>query len=223
MKKRIKSIIAILLIACALMGCEAETTTITQESDTEAVEPVIYEAMMYDNQGNNFLNFQGQEFTITPNKIKQYAWDSDGVWTSYYDTSSVVTIEIDGSYIESCGSTVIFKDTRLKMLDIPGELNTTKQTDENQEYTMSVDGRGLDTYIGLTNWWYDIKEQGQHGSKIVLIQSQDGYNIGAFVGDEVTWEVAEKLPKTTKIVIDDLPLYIHRCNFTIIDSDLIEK
>ena len=108
MKKRIKSIIAILLITCALVGCEAETTTITQESDIEAVEPVTYEAMMYDNQGNNFLNFQGQEFTITPNKIKQYAWDSDGVWTSYYDTSSVVTIEIDGSYIESCGSTVIF-------------------------------------------------------------------------------------------------------------------
>ena len=55
-----------------------------------------------------------------------------------------------------------------------------------------------------------------------MIQSQDGYNIGAFIGTDVTWEVAEKLPKTTKIIIDGLPLYIHRCNFTIIDSGLIE-
>lgn len=222
MRKKIKSTIAVLMIVCALAGCGAETTTITQESDTEAVEPVTYEAMMYDNQGNNFLNFQGNEFTITPNKIKQYAWNSDGVWTSYYDTSSVVTIEIDGNYIQSCGSTVIFKDTRLTMLDIPEKLNTAG-ADEKQKYTVSVDGKGFETYLGLTNWWYDIKERGQHGSKVVLIQSQDGYNIGAFVGDDITWEVAEKLPKTTKIVIDGLPLYIHRCNFTIIDSELLEK
>ena len=222
MRKKIKSTIAVLMIVCALAGCGAETTTITQESDTEAVEPVTYEAMMYDNQGNNFLNFQGNEFTITPNKIKQYAWNSDGVWTSYYDTSSVVTIEIDGNYIQSCGSTVIFKDTRLTMLDISEKLNTAG-ADEKQKYTVSVDGKGFETYLGLTNWWYDIKERGQHGSKVVLIQSQDGYNIGAFVGDDITWEVAEKLPKTTKIVIDGLPLYIHRCNFTIIDSELLEK
>ena len=69
MRKKIKSTIAVLMIVCALAGCGAETTTITQESDTEAVEPVTYEAMMYDNQGNNFLNFQGNEFTITPNKM----------------------------------------------------------------------------------------------------------------------------------------------------------
>lgn len=65
--------------------------------------------------------------------------------------------------------------------------------------------------------------KGQNGSKIILIQSQDGYNIGAFVGDNVTWKLAGKLPKTTKIVIDGKELYIHRCNFTIIDTDLIDK
>ncbi len=221
MKKKLISVIAILIIMLMMAGCtEDNSTTITQES-TEDSESITYEAMLYDNQGNDFLNFYGNNFTITPNKIKQYGWNTDGTWTSFYETSSVVTIEIDGSYIQSCGSTVIFKDTRLNMLDIPDELNAVEAGSEDG-YTVSVDGQGIDTYVGLTNWWYDIKEQGQHGSKVVLIQSQDGYNIGAFVGDDVTWEVADKLPKTTKIMIDGLPLYIHRCNFTIIDSELIE-
>ena len=221
MKKKLISVIAILIIMLMMAGCtEDNSTTITQES-TEDSESITYEAMLYDNQGNDFLNFYGNNFTITPNKIKQYGWNTDGTWTSFYETSSVVTIEIDGSYIQSCGSTVIFKDTRLSMLDIPDELNAVEAGSEDG-YTVSVNGQGIDTYVGLTNWWYDIKEQGQHGSKVVLIQSQDGYNIGAFVGDDVTWEVADKLPKTTKIMVDGLPLYIHRCNFTIIDSELIE-
>ncbi|WP_075678538.1 DUF5052 family protein [Roseburia sp. 831b] len=221
MKKKLISVIAILIIMLMMAGCtEDNSTTITQES-TEDSEPITYEAMLYDNQGNDFLNFYGNNFTITPNKIKQYGWNTDGTWTSFYETSSVVTIEIDGSYIQSCGSTVIFKDTRLDMLDIPDELNSVEAGSEDG-YTVSVDGQGINTYVGLTNWWYDIKEQGQHGSKVVLIQSQDGYNIGAFIGDDVTWEVADKLPKTTKIMIDGLPLYIHRSNFTIIDSELIE-
>lgn len=218
---RKKLIAAIITATLLIAGCtEDNSTTITQKS-TEDSEPITYEAMLYDNQGNDFLNFYGNNFTITPNKIKQYGWNTDGTWTSFYETSSVVTIEIDGSYIQSCGSTVIFKDTRLNMLDIPDELNAVEAGSEDG-YTVSVDGQGIDIYVGLTNWWYDIREQGQHGSKVVLIQSQDGYNIGAFVGDDVTWEVADKLPKTTKIMIDGLPLYIHRCNFTIIDSELIE-
>lgn len=67
------------------------------------------------------------------------------------------------------------------------------------------------------------KAAGQKGNKIVLIQSQDGYNVGAFVGDDIQWKLAGKLPKTTKIVIDDKKLYVHRCNFTILDTGIIEN
>lgn len=220
MKKYISVLIVIIMVT--LTGCGNTSTTISQESESaEETEPITYEASLYDNQGNNFLTFYGNYFTIIPNRIKQYGWNSNGSWESYYDTSSVVTIEIDGKYIQSCGSTVIFKDSRLDMIEIPSELGT-KEAKETDGYTVSVDNQSVNTYLGLTNWWYDIREKGQHGEKIVLIQSQDGYNIGAFVGSDITWEVAEKLPKTTKIVIDELPLYIHRCNFTIIDSELME-
>lgn len=214
-------LITIMMLTCAGCGSNYSTTITQEENTTEEPEPITYEAKLYDNQGNNFLNFEGNYFTISPNKVKQWGWNTDGSWTSYYETSSVVTIEIDGSYIQSCGSTVIFKDTRLDMLEIPSELNTVSAEDENG-YTVTEDNRINDTYYGLRNWWWDIQEKGQHGEKIVLIQSQDGYNIGAFVGTDITWQVADKLPKTTKITIDGLPLYIHRCNFTIIDSELMD-
>ena len=213
--------ILIMIALLALTGCTDDySTTVTQEESVEEPEPITYEAMLFDNQGNNFLNFEGNDFTIIPNKIKQYGWNTDGTWTSYYETSSVVTIEIDGKYIQSCGSTVIFRDTRLNMLEIPSELRTVN-TNETDGYTVKEDRQYVDTYFGLKNWWYDIQEKGQHGKKVIIIQSQNGYNIGAFVGSDITWEVADNLPKTTKIMIDGLPLYIHRCNFTIIDSELM--
>ena len=229
MKKKMMYALAMIMMVIFMTGC-TEDYSVTMSANTEdpsaseaeESEPITFEAKMYDHQGNNFLNFQGNHFEMTPNKIKQYGWDTDGSWISYYDTSSVVTIEVDGHYIQSCGSTVIFKDTRLQMLEIPSELSTTAPRSDDG-YEVSQDPQSLQTYLGLTNWWYDIKEKGQHGEKIVLIQSQDGFNIGAFVGDDITWKVAEKLPKTTLITVDGLPLYIHRCNFTMIDTALIQQ
>ena len=90
-------------------------------------------------------------------------------------------------------------------------------------YTEKIDDSVLKNYFALTNWWFDSHEKGQGGSKLILIQSQDGYNIGVIEGDDVYWEVAEKLPKTTLLTVDDKPVYIHRCNFTIIDTALFDK
>ncbi len=248
-KKRFLSAMLMLILAMSMLtGCSddfysttiggtntADNTVSDGNTETPEPDPIVYEVMMYDNQGNNFLTFQGNQFTITPNRIKQWGWNTEGSWTSWYDTSSVVTIEVDGNYIQSCGSTLIFKDTRLEMIPIPDTLSMTQtmNTDEETEsdasdeyidgYTVNVNSESVQTYIGLRNWWYDIKEKGQHGSKIILVQSQDGYNIGAFIGDDVTWEVADRLPKTTKIMIGEMPLFLHRCNFTVIDTALIEK
>ena len=59
-------------------------------------------------------------------------------------------------------------------------------------------------------------------SRVVVIQSQLGVPICAYSGDEVYWEIPEKLPKMTKLMIDGKALYIHRANFQIIDKDLIK-
>lgn len=229
--KKMKIILCILLAGAMLFGagamlfgltaCEDDNTvTMSSKENKDNTEAkVTYEVELYDNQGNNYISFQGHEFTISPNKVKQYGYNTDGSWTHWWETSSVVTINVDGNYIETCGSTAIFKDTRLDMLHIPESLET--KPSEGDEYSVAVDNRTGVSYIGLTNWWYDMKEKGQNGEKIILIQSQDGYNIGAFVGKDVEWRVEEKLPKTTRLMIDGYPVYIHRCNFTVIDTKLM--
>ena len=60
------------------------------------------------------------------NKVKEYAYNTNGSWEASWATSSVVSITIDGQHIESCGSTVLFYDTRLTPLeiDIPKDVTT---------------------------------------------------------------------------------------------------
>lgn len=59
-------------------------------------------------------------------------------------------------------------------------------------------------------------------SRIVVVKSQLGQPITAFSGEDVYWEIPNDLPKTTKLMIDDKALYIHRGNFQIIDKALLE-
>lgn len=225
-KKKILILLMIITTIFTFTACEFEEEgySMKQSDNSDEEENITYLAMMYDNQGNNFLNFEGKRFEITPNKVEQWGYNTSGSWTSYYDTSSVMTVNIDGRYIESCGSTILFKDTRLEMLDISKVLDINNQKNYSTGTPVNTNtSYATGDYLGLRYWWYNQKAKGQHGGKIVLIQSQDGYNIGAFAGDDVTWEVAGKLPKTTEVIIDGKKLYIHRCNFTIIDTELIDN
>ena len=46
--------------------------------------------------------------------------------------------------------------------------------------------------------------------------------IVAYSGDEVYWKIPKDLPKMTKLMIDGKALYIHRANFQIIDTALLD-
>lgn len=221
MNKIIKLLSIMIISTVLLTGCGPNDTTHIKADSTGDIE-ISYEAIMYDNQGNNYITFKGNSFDITPNKVKQWGYSTDGEWESWYETSSVVTIKIDGSYVQSCGSTVIFKDSRLEITPLLEDIGTLDSS-TGSGYTVSAPKDLFRDYYGLRHWWYDRREKGQGGSKIVLLQSQDGYNIGIIEGDNITWEIAEKLPKTTKVVVDGMPVYIHRCNFTIIDTELFNK
>lgn len=228
MTAKYKAIMLIMMCTVTVIsftGCAIDDSislkVTNQSSENDSIE-LSYEALMYDNAGNNYVTFKGNNFTIKPNKVKQWGYSTNGSWDSWYETSSVVSIEIDGHSVQSCGSTVIFKDSRLEILPFQNEIGVLNSSD-NSGYSVDIPAENLKNYFSLTNWWYDLHENGQGGSKIVLIQSQDGYNIGAVEGNDVTWEVAEKLPKTTLITIDEMSLYIHRCNFTIIDTDLFDN
>lgn len=161
---------------------------------------------------------------MKPNKEKCYGYNTDGNWTYWYETSSIVTCYIDGHQIDSCGSTIIFKDKRIEPCDIKfDEINV---SDEYWDYESSIDVENklsAEDYIKIRFWWDTQKANGKTPkSRLVVVQSQKGNPITMFVGDEVTWSFSS-LPKTTHIVIDGMDLYLHRSNYAIIDTELLSS
>ena len=217
--KKIMAVIFAIVLLFSLCACSdvVVLTADTSASDAGDAVKISYIADFYDNYGSQWLSVEGNSFNISPNKVKEYAYDSDGSWISSWTTSSVMSIDIDGNKIESCGSTVLFYDTRLEKIDIniPQDIDLT--TENGYSVTTPSDLRASD-YWDL-NWWFVTKSQSNTTvrSRAVIIQSQNGNPICMFNGDNVSWEVSRNLPKTTEIMIDGMPVYVHRANFAIVD------
>ena len=217
--KKIMAVIFTIVLLLNLCAC-TDVSTITMDassSETGDAVKISYVADFYDNYGDQWLSVEGNSFNISPNKIKEYSYDSDGSWISNWTTSSVMSIDIDGNKIESCGSTVLFYDTRLEKIDIDIPQNVDLTTENGYSVTAPGDLRASD-YWSL-NWWFITKNQSNTTvrSRMVIIQSQNGNPICMFNGDNVSWEVSRNLPKTTEIMIDGMPVYVHRANFAIVD------
>lgn len=123
---------------------------------------------------------------------------------------SIITINIDGKEIQSCGDTCIFEQKGLNA-----------EVDFQQENIYSNTNGSIadNTYIsGIVNKYKNMFGK----SRIVVVKSQLGQPITAYSGDEVYWEIPEDLPKMTKLMIDGKALYIHRANFQIIDKALLD-
>ena len=211
----------IAIISSTTESCADDSGEIMSISEEEAKQDFAFEAVMYNNSGENFVTFRGHSFDIRPNKVKQYGYDSDGVYRSYYETSSVVTVIIDERKIDTCGSTILFKDTNLKIDPMEIDIEPLVPSEDSGYAGSELTAKDYQT---LTKWWLNTHSGKDNKNKrLILIQSQDGYNIGTVEGENVNWKISEKLPKTTLIEVDDKLLYIHRCNFTIIDTDLFNN
>lgn len=226
MKKLVFNILLIMSLTLCLTGCDPDTTTTVQTADESPGVFLTYTADFYDNSGGRWLSVEGKSFSISPNKIKTYSWDSDGSWISSYEMSSVMSVEIDGNRIESCGSTVIFADSRLEKCDIDfsEQISTDAAGNASQNSTISqpTDIR-IDDWYRIQRWWMGQKNLNNksHGARLVIIQSQLGNPICVYSGNDVKWDIPKNLPKTTMVTIDGKVLYIHRANFSIVDMSLI--
>lgn len=229
MKRNILLFLIICIITSILVGCDLEpaTSTTAQREVDQNGNPykLSFIADFYDNNGKKWLTSQGSSFDISPNKVKEYSYDSDGSWISKWEMSSVVSINIDGNAIDSCGSTVIIYDNYLVKQDciLPSNYTNSSTKDSPTEITSPNDIRLYDYWT--INWWWKTKDTRNYkiGEKIVMIQSQNGDPICLFSGKEVKWEISRNLPKTTEITIDKAKLYIHRANFAIIDRSIFTK
>lgn len=219
MKKVIAIVLAILSICVLFTGCFDTTTTTLTASEGEKLS---FKAEFYDNKGEQWFSAEGSHFNISPNKVKEYYYSNEGVWTYHYEMSSIVSVDIDGHDIESCGSTIIFYDTRLEKQEcvLPEDAI---DTSEGGDASIKDPGNYMNLYEYWTlDWWFITKDSRNEtiGPKVVVIQSQEGAPICLFSGENVKWEVSENLPKTTEITIDGKKLYVHRSNFAVIDTTI---
>lgn len=218
MTKRIIALIMAFVLILSLGACGSAEYSIGT-NDNESIK-LTFNATFYDNNGGVWLSATGNSFDIRPNKVKEYSYSTSGDWISEWSISSVVSVDIDGKSIESCGSTIIFADTRLKQYDI--ELPEEIDTSTNGNSSIKSKGRWSD-YFTL-QWLWDTKDiqNRDNGAKAVVIQSQNGDPICMFTGSNVSWDIAAGLPKTTMLTIDGKEVYIHRTNFAIIDAELLK-
>lgn len=208
MKKRVISIITIVVMLFSLSGCSMLESKINDLKGNLVGNG--YDIYTYDNYGDKVLETSGDKISITGNKTETTSYDSDGSEITGYDLSSVITITIDGAEIQSCGDTCIFEQDGLN-----AEVNFTQEVIDSQ-----TDG-SLDENTAIARFVNRYKNMFGK-SRVVVIKSQLGQPITAYSGDDVYWEIPEDLPKMTKLMIDGKALYIHRANFQIIDKTLLD-
>lgn len=212
MEKKIIALALTLTMILFLSGCDIASWSSTANDIKGQLVGVSFECQFYDNYGELFLTASGEKIGLTGNVIRESTISStDGSTSREYILSSVVTINIDGKQIQSCGDTIIFAETGLKP-DAEFALS-----DINSQSSGALSENTF--FYGTVNHYKNYFGKPQ----VVVIQSQLGIPICAYSGDDVYWEVREDLPKTTKLMIDGKALYIHRANFQIIDRELIKQ
>ena len=225
--KKIICLVLSLIVAICLCACGSPESVVTsapsKNTTATALAPtpkITYQAEFYHNDGNMWLSVEGSNFDISPNKTKNYMFDTSGNWTYEWETSSVVSVSIDGHNIENCGSTVLFYDSRLEKLNM--EIPTEVILDDSGNGSIDVPNNFMfSDYWRLNFWWISHNQANKKvASRLILIQSQEGDPICMFAGDSVSWKVSKNLPKTTEIEIDGKMVYIHRANFAIIDTSI---
>lgn len=208
MKKRVISIITIVVMLFSLSGCSMLESKINDIKGNLVGNG--YDIYTYDNYGDKVLETSGDKISITGNKTETTSYDSDGSKITGYDLSSVITITIDGDEIQSCGDTCIFVQDGLN-----AEVDFTKEVIYSQTDASLSDNTAIARFVNRYKNMFGK-------SRVVVIKSQLGQPITAYSGDDVYWEIPDDLPKMTKLMIDGKALYIHRANFQIIDKALLD-
>lgn len=205
-KTKVTVVLMTLCIAIALSGCALLQSRISEMKGS--ITGNTYHVNFYSNDGTKFMDMSGTNIDIENNIVEESVY-TDGSWGTVETLSSVITITIDGNQMASCGSTIIFAEDGL-VPDVDYKVEEIKSK-----------ANGLTDLTMIASVVNEYKNA--FGKPMgVIIQSQLGDLICAYSGNNVYWEVCEDLPKTTKLMIDGKALYIHRANFQIIDTALLD-
>lgn len=204
-KKNIAIISLAFILVTSLSGCSWIKNKV-KDIKGELIGNHFY-ISIYDNFGNNVLNVEGDKVEVESNPIEVESINSDGSYSTTYEMSSVLTHTIDGKNMESVGNTIIYAEeglTKLKDFELPQDIETSGGTFNLLDRNINKIKNMLGT------------------SKVVVISSQLGVPLAVYGGERVYYEIPSDLPKMTKLNIDGKALYIHRANYMIIDTAMIE-
>lgn len=161
----------------------------------------------YDNFGNDILTINGDKVGLEANYVTTETISSEGETSTNYELSSVVTLTVDGKQVNQTGNTVIFAEeglTKLEGFELSDEITSNGGT-------INIFDRNINKIKNLLGT-----------PKVVIICSQLGVPLAIYGGNSVYWEIPDNLPKTTKLNIDGKALYIHRANYILLDSEMIQ-
>lgn len=200
-KRKIIFISGILVLIMALSGCAAILDKLAVlRGDLIGNR---FEISVYDHYANKTLETNGTKITV--GLLENDA--NNNVESTGFE-SSVLEITINGKEMLQVGNTVIFAEEGLDMVE---DFQTPTDIDVNS-------GGG---FVPLDRFINDLKNQiGKE--KTIIISSQMGIPIGVYQGENVYVTVPDDLPKMTRLNIDGRSLYIHRANYVIIDTDMIQ-
>lgn len=200
-KRKIIFISGILVLIMALSGCAAILDKLAVlRGDLIGNR---FEISVYDHYANKTLETNGTKITV--GLLENDA--NNNVESTGFE-SSVLEITINGREMLQVGNTVIFAEEGLDMVE---DFQTPTDIDVNS-------GGG---FVPLDRFINDLKNQ-LGKEKTIIISSQMGIPIGVYQGENVYVTVPDDLPKMTRLNIDGRSLYIHRANYVIIDTDMIQ-
>lgn len=194
-------IVIITIFLVSLTGCAA----IRDKLATRKGELIgqRFEVSVYDHYANKTLTLNGNKITVGLLKNNANIDESSSGFQS-----GVLEIIVNGNQMFQVGNTVIFAEDGLDMVE-----------DFEVPKDIAVDNGG--GFVPIDRFINDIKNKiGER--KTIIISSQMGIPIGVYQGKDVYVTVPDNLPKMTRLNIDGKSLYIHRANYLILDTNMIE-
>ena len=162
-----------------------------------------FDISMYDDSGSKTLELSGKKISIG---LLENSANFNVEDTGF--KSEVLDITINGKQMLQVGNTCVFAEKGLDVIT-------------NFEVPKKIEATSGGGFVPLDRFVNDFKNEiGK--SKVIIISSQEGLPIGVYQGDSVYVSIPSDLPKMTRLNIDGKSLYIHRANYTILDSELIK-
>lgn len=158
----------------------------------------------FNDYGNKTLEVQGSKITIgLLENSSNFNIEDSGF------ESSVLEVTVNGNQMFQVGNTIIVSEegiAKVEGFEIENDL-------------ISVNNGGV--YVPIDRYINDIKNKiGKE--KTIIISSNLGIPIAVYEGKDVYVTIPNDLPKMTRLNIDGKTMYIHRANYIILDTDMIE-